>query len=171
VILAAPLSLINPDGFYNTLTKPSLVALWLEIAKGAITVDFGRRVTVIALGTFTLLAFWNYAAWIANENFDRAARTGKFDSAYAIELARDIDAVPTIVARRHELPGPDRAVVENFLGCDRLPGSGRWFEYSVRLRAAALALKSDAGLHCVPVLGAAPAVVPDTSATHQPTQP
>ena len=157
---------------YMLVVALSLVALWLELNKGAITVDFGRRVSVIALGTFTLLAFWNYAAWIANQNFDRAARTGKFDAAYAIELARDIDAVPTIVARRHELPGPDRAVVENFLGCDRLPGSDRWYEYSVRLRAAALALKGDAQLHCVPVLRAAPApLVPDTGATDPPTQP
>jgi len=30
VVAAAPLSLINPDGFYNTLLKPSLVALWLS---------------------------------------------------------------------------------------------------------------------------------------------
>jgi hypothetical protein len=30
VLLAAPLSLIDPDGFYNTLIKPSLIALWLS---------------------------------------------------------------------------------------------------------------------------------------------
>jgi amino acid transporter len=30
VVLAAPFSLIDPDGFYNTLIKPSLVALWLS---------------------------------------------------------------------------------------------------------------------------------------------
>jgi amino acid transporter len=30
VVLAAPFSLINPDGFYNALLKPSLVALWLS---------------------------------------------------------------------------------------------------------------------------------------------
>ena len=41
---------------------------------------------MIAFGTFTLLAFWNYEAWIAKCELDRAARTGKFDSAYAIEL-------------------------------------------------------------------------------------
>jgi hypothetical protein len=110
---------------YMLVVALSLVALWLEVAKGAITVDFGRRVSVIALGTFTVLAFWNYSAWIANQNFDRATRTGKFDSAYAIELARDIDAIPTIVARRNELPAQERVVVENFLGCDRLRGGGQ----------------------------------------------
>jgi APA family basic amino acid/polyamine antiporter len=30
VVLAAPFSLIDPDGFYNTLLKPSLIALWVS---------------------------------------------------------------------------------------------------------------------------------------------
>ena len=30
MVLAAPFTLIDPDGFYNTLLKPSLVALWLS---------------------------------------------------------------------------------------------------------------------------------------------
>jgi hypothetical protein len=30
MVLAAPLTLIDPDGFYDTLVKPSLVALWLS---------------------------------------------------------------------------------------------------------------------------------------------
>lgn len=29
-VLAAPISLVDPEGFYNTLAKPSLVALWLS---------------------------------------------------------------------------------------------------------------------------------------------
>lgn len=156
---------------YMLVVALSLVALWLEVAKGAITVDFGRRVSVIALGTFTVVAFWNYGAWIANQNFDRAARTGKFDSAYAIELSRDVDAIPTMVARRNELPAPERIVLENFLGCDQLRAATRWFEYSVRRRAAELALKGDSQLHCVPVLRVAPApIAPDTNAT-QATRP
>jgi hypothetical protein len=156
---------------YMLVVALSLVALWLEVSKGAITVDLGRRVSVIALGTFTVVAFWNYGAWIANQNFDRAAQTGKFDSAYAIELSRDVDAIPTMVARRNELPAPERIVLENFLGCDQLRAATRWFEYSVRRRAAELALKGDSQLHCVPVLLAAPApLAPDTTAT-QATRP
>jgi amino acid transporter len=30
IVAAAPLSLIDPDGFYNALIKPSLIALWLS---------------------------------------------------------------------------------------------------------------------------------------------
>jgi fumarate reductase subunit D len=30
VVLAAPFSLIDPDGFYDTLLKPSLIALWVS---------------------------------------------------------------------------------------------------------------------------------------------
>ena len=30
VVLAAPFSLIDPEGFYNTLATPSLIALWVS---------------------------------------------------------------------------------------------------------------------------------------------
>ena len=30
MVLAAPFSLIDPEGFYSTLIKPSLIALWLS---------------------------------------------------------------------------------------------------------------------------------------------
>jgi hypothetical protein len=30
IVAAAPLSLIDPDGFYDALARPSLVALWLS---------------------------------------------------------------------------------------------------------------------------------------------
>lgn len=30
IVLAAPFTLIDPEGFYNTLSKPSLIALWLS---------------------------------------------------------------------------------------------------------------------------------------------
>jgi len=30
LVLAAPVTLIDPDGFYDSLVKPSLVALWLS---------------------------------------------------------------------------------------------------------------------------------------------
>jgi hypothetical protein len=29
-VLSAPFTLIDPEGFYNTLLKPSLIALWLS---------------------------------------------------------------------------------------------------------------------------------------------
>ncbi|HEY1593306.1 MAG TPA: hypothetical protein VGF81_16020 [Solirubrobacteraceae bacterium] len=30
MVIAAPISLINPDGFYNALLKPSLVGRWVR---------------------------------------------------------------------------------------------------------------------------------------------
>jgi hypothetical protein len=148
---------------YMVVVALSLIALWLEVGKGVITIDFGRRVSVIALGAFTLLAFWNYEAWIVSKNFDRAAQTGKFDTYYATRLSTD--AVPTLVTRRNELSGLDREAVENFLGCDRLPKADKWFEYNRRLRAAQLAVKSDNHLSCIkpgtPQPAPAP-VAPDT---------
>lgn len=116
----------------------ALVALWLEIRKGGITIDFGRRVSIIALATFTILAFWNHEAWIANRNIDRAAESGKFDAFYASRLSRD--AVPTLLARRAEIPLAERTVLEGRLACLPRGGQRRWFEFNLRARAADVAL-------------------------------
>ncbi len=44
MMIAAPFSLINPDGFYNTLIKPSLVALWLsQLIVFAVYPRFAKR--------------------------------------------------------------------------------------------------------------------------------
>ena len=156
---------------YMVVVGLALIALWLEVGKGSITIDFGRRVSVIALATFTLLAFWNYEAWIVNKNLDRAMQTGKFDAFYATRLSSD--AVPTLVARRNELPAPERAAVENFLACARSHERDQWFEYNRRLRAATLALKGDSQLHCVKpqTLRPTPApIAPDTNEART-TQP
>jgi hypothetical protein len=155
---------------YMVVVAFALIALWLEVGKGMITIDFGRRVSVIALSVFTLLAFWNHEAWIVNKNFDRAAQTGKFDAEYPTELSAD--AFPTLLARRKELAAPEREVLESRLGCERLPEATRWFEYNTRLRAASLARKSEP-LPCPTPRKVAPIAAPIGPDTNQvqPTQP
>jgi hypothetical protein len=117
-----------------------LIALAIEIARGSISVSFGRRVAEIALGVFTVLVFWNYEAWIVNRNIDRAAQSGKFDALYAGRLSRD--AIPTLVSRRTELPADARAIIEARLACARLPATRRWFEWNRSVGAADRALRS-----------------------------
>jgi hypothetical protein len=123
---------------YIVVLALALAALWLEIRKGGITIDLGRRISVIALGAFTILAFWNHDAWIANRNIDRAVASGKFDASYAARLSRD--AIPTLVARRGEMPLSERATLEGQLACLRRAEPRKWFEFNLRARAADAAL-------------------------------
>jgi hypothetical protein len=118
----------------------ALIALAIEIMRGSISVSFGRRVAEIGLGVFTVFVFWNYEAWIVNRNVDRAAQSGKFDGVYAGRLS--MDAIPTLVSRRAQLPADARAIVEARLACVRLPAERRWFEWNRSVRAGGLALRS-----------------------------
>lgn len=117
----------------------ALAALALEIGRGTISIAFGRRVAEIALGVFTILVFWNYEAWIVNQNIDRAAVTGKFDARYSTRLSRD--AIPTLVRRRAEIPQPQRDTVEMRLACKPLPSERRWFEWNRSVNEAKRALE------------------------------
>jgi hypothetical protein len=141
----------------------ALIALWLEIRKGGMSIDFGRRVSIIALATFTILAFWNHEAWIANRNVDRATVSGKFDGLYASRLSRD--AVPTLLARRAEIPAAERTVLEGRLACLRRAAQPRWFEFNLRRRAANMALGRASLPACQPRQNRVPGapVPPDTT--------
>jgi len=139
-----------------------LVALAIEIARGSISVSFGRRVAEIGLGVFTVLVFWNYEAWIVDRNIDRASQSGKFDTYYAGRLSTD--AIPTLVSRRTELPADARARVEAGLSCVRLPAARRWFEWNRSVRAADRALRSWNRATCVRTLR--PQSGADTSPTN-----
>jgi hypothetical protein len=125
---------------YMVVMALALGALALEIARGKISMAFGRRVAEIALGAFTILVLWNHEAWIINKNVDRAAVTGKFDARYTARLSRD--AIPTLVQRRAEIPQPQRDSVEWRLACKPLPADRRWFEWNRSASAAAAALTS-----------------------------
>lgn len=125
---------------YMIVMALSLVALAMEITRERISIAFGRRVAEIALGVFTILVFWNFEAWIVNKNIDRARTTGKFDAVYASRLS--LDAVPTLVARRAEIPLPVRDTLDMRFACKQAPEARRWFEWNRSVNAAADALKS-----------------------------
>jgi len=125
---------------YMIVMALSLVALAMEISRERISIAFGRRVAEIALGVFTILVFWNFEAWIVNENIDRARTTGKFDAVYASRLSSD--ALPTLVARRAEIPLPVRDTLDMRFACKKDPEVRRWFEWNRSVNAAAEALKS-----------------------------
>ena len=130
---------------YMVVMAAALVVLWLELRKGSISVAFARRVAVIALAVFTVWVYWNYEAWIVNRNIDRSHATGKFDSEYATRLSRD--AVPTLMARRRELPIAEQRKIDSWLGCTPSPGDRRWFEWN---RSVAATRRAMSGLSRVP---------------------
>lgn len=129
---------------YMVVMCLALLALGIEVARGSISIAFGRRVAEIALSVFTVLVLWNYEAWIVNRNIDRAAQDGKFDWEYAVKLSRD--AVPTLISRRNELPPDARTRVEAWIACTPLPADRRWFEWNRSVRAADRALRSENAL-------------------------
>ena len=132
---------------YMIVMGAALVVLWLELRKGSISVALGRRIAVIALGVFTLWVFWNPEAWTVNRNIDRSHASGKFDSDYALGLSRD--AVPTLIARRSELPIAEQRKVDSWLGCTRLPVHRRWFEWNRSVEATRRAMSGLIRMPCL----------------------
>jgi hypothetical protein len=126
---------------YMVVMCLALLALGIEVARGSISIAFGRRVAEIALGVFTVLVFWNYEAWIVNRNIDRSAQDGKFDWAYAKRLSTD--AMPTLIARHTELPPDARTVVDTWIACTPLPAERRWYEWNRSVRATDRALRRE----------------------------
>ncbi len=123
---------------YMIVVALTLIAVWLETGKRGISIAFGRRVSVIALGVFTLLAFWNHDAWIMSRNIDRARATGKFDADYARHLS--YDAIPMLVARRQELPAEQGQALQSWMRCRPQLQPRRWFEWNRSIEAARKAL-------------------------------
>ena len=131
---------------YMIVMGLALVALRPEIGKGAISINFGRRLSVIALGVFTLLVFWNHETWILNRNIDRSLVSGEFDAYYPMSLSRDV--APTLIARRQELPTKERRIVESWLECAPLREHTRWFEWNRSVAATTRALSAASLARC-----------------------
>jgi hypothetical protein len=142
------------DAYGYTLARVHAQAYmgFLALVLGIVAVDissqqkFGRffyRVATTGLCVVTVLIYWNTNAWIANRNIDRAATSGRIDTAY-LKSASD-DAIPTIATRLNEIPEPARQEIHSWLQCEAgranpRPNS-RWFEWNARAAAADAALR------------------------------
>jgi hypothetical protein len=125
---------------YMVVMALALLALAVEVVRGSISVNFARRVAVIALGAVTVLAFWNHEAWIVDKNIDAGIQTGKFDVAYARRLSGD--AIPTLIDRRRELGPSIAADVEAAARCEAGAKTRRWFEWNRAANELEEALRS-----------------------------
>ncbi len=103
-----------------------------------------RRTATAGALALTALTYWNHHAWIARQNVDRFAVTGKIDTHY---LANDLapDAIPQVAALLPRLSAKDAAWTSTclrslYLSHPRLDGSGAWFEWNARRAAVRPAL-------------------------------
>ncbi len=142
---------------YMVVMGMALAALAWEIWRGSISVSFGRRIAELTLGAFTVLAFWNFQAWIVNRNVDRVANGGRFDASYLASLSAD--ATPALIKRLPEIPQPQRDTVERRLACRSVTRDDRWFEWNRSREAARAARATWNGPVCPPRVQPAPRVI------------
>jgi hypothetical protein len=105
-----------------------LIFLALELRRGQISQTLGRRSAAFGLAVVLVLLYWNDQAWIMNRNIDRIHTTGKFDASYAASLS--MDAFPTLVSRKDELPPADWATVRDRAACKSIRGPVEWYEWN-----------------------------------------
>lgn len=128
---------------YMCVVAAALAALSLEVAGEFDVNRLFRRAGAAATILFIALAYWNHEAWIARQNIDRFASTGKLDVSYLTE-ALSPDAVPAITERLTSLPDPLRSQVSDSLR-QRYSRRGerrvrRWFEWNLASQRARQAL-------------------------------
>ena len=121
-------------------------------------IAFPRRAAAVGILALIVLTYWNHEAWIVRENIARYARTGHLDVPYLLDLSPN--AVPAIVESLSTLPDGPADLLRESLQRHYSPSADRracrWFEWNLRRRQAAEALRA-AGLLSEPAqFGARP---------------
>src|SRR6185437_15627131 len=69
---------------YMIIVSLALVALGIEIWSHIDVRRLVRRVSLLGVASVVALCCWNHEAWIARQNIDRFATTGRLDEAYLV---------------------------------------------------------------------------------------
>jgi hypothetical protein len=143
---------------YMVVVASLLVLLGWELWRGFEPGRVARRAAGAGALALIALTFWNHEAWIVRENVARYVRTGQLDTPYLLDLSPD--AVPAIVESLSTLPEGPAGLLRESLQRHYAPASDgracRWFEWNLRRRQAAEAVRA-AGLLPEPVqFGARP---------------
>jgi hypothetical protein len=130
---------------YMVVVSLCLAMLAWEIWRSIDARRLARRAAVLAAAAFALLIFWNHHAWIAEQNLDRHARTGKIDLQYLARLSPN--ALPTVVAAMPRMTAADAAWLrtclhQTYWGNQQWVDGGSWYEWNVRRARARRALAS-----------------------------
>lgn len=128
-----------------------LLLAW-ELTRGLAPDRLARRAAGVGALALLALSVWNHEAWIVRENVARYRDTGQLDAIYLQGLSPN--AVPAIVASLPLLPDATADTVRGMLrwrySATSLEPACRWFEWNLRRRQAAEAVRA-AGLVPEPV--------------------
>ena len=143
---------------YMVIVALLLVLLGSELWRGLEPGRAARRAAGVGALALIALTYWNHEAWIVRENVARYVQTGHLDTLYLLGLSPN--AVPAIVESLSILPEGPAGLLRESLQRHYSPDSDhracRWFEWNLRRRQAAEALRA-AGLLSEPVqFGASP---------------
>lgn len=129
---------------YMLVLGAAFILLAWDLSKGAVSAAFGRRGMMLTLTAITAFTYWNYEAWIVEENLKRARNGSELDLKYLQSLS--IAAVPALIEARSSLTPAQRAELDESLRCRRkLPDADQWFEWNLRVEKARAALEPYAG--------------------------
>ena len=128
---------------YMIIVSLALVALGIEIWSHIDVRRLVRRVSLLGVASVVTLCCWNHEAWIARQNIDRFATTGRLDEAYLVR-GLSANAVPEIVRALPTLPRAtaDRLslLLAQHYDNPRALGGTRWYEWNLRAQQARHAL-------------------------------
>jgi hypothetical protein len=128
---------------YMVVLGLSFLFLAWDLSRGGVSRAFGRRGMTLTLAAVTVFTFWNYQAWIVNENLERAREGKELDLAYLMTLSPA--AFPALVEGRGQLNPQQRAALDTKLSCTRIPELPEWYEWNYRMEKARQALRDFAG--------------------------
>ena len=130
---------------YMVVMALVLVMLAAEVRDTVDTRRLGRRALTAGALVLLALTYWNHEGWIAAQNIERAARTGRLDSGYVF-WSLSANAVPAIVAALDRVPPDLAAALRDGLGkrygAQAVLRPCRWFEWNLRHAEAARALRA-----------------------------
>ncbi len=119
---------------YMCAVAAALLVLALEVAGDFDVNRLFRRSLAAATILFIALVYWNHEGWIARQNMDRFASTGKVDVEY---LTRGLssDAIPAIAERLTSVPEPLRSEIRDSVRKRYVARNGgrqrAWFEWNL----------------------------------------
>jgi len=128
----------------------ALVALGIEIWSHVDVRRLVRRVSLLGVASVVALSCWNNEAWIARQNIDRFASTGRLDEMYLVH-GLSANAVPEIVKALPHLPqataGRLGALLLDRYNRPRAFGGDHWYEWNLRAQQARRALATSGLTH------------------------
>ena len=128
---------------YMVVVAGSLLMLAIDLARGLDARRLLRRTAAAGAVTLIALSLWNHEGWIARQNLERAAQGGRLDVRYLV-WGLSVNALPALVEALDRTPVRDalaEALRERYTQRATLV-SCRWFEWNLRQRQAADALRA-----------------------------